>query len=248
VAIRTGAASGVIVLDIDPRHGGEDSLARLIDDYGPLPENRIVQTGSDGLHIYLAHPGGKVRNNVGQRLGDGIDIRGDGGYVIAPPSRHISGNAYTWTAKGPCLPEAPRWLLDLLAETKRRQPRAEGAVAPEHLDTWARAALEREVAAVRSARDGTRNNTLNRAAYSLGQIVAIGELDEGAVASCLVDAAWSAGLGEREALATVSSGLSAGMREPRAVRARDPTAQPGDLPQDSLRPVDTPPDYLPDLQ
>jgi hypothetical protein len=235
------------VLDIDPRHGGEDSLARLIDRYGPLPENRIVQTGSGGLHIYLAHPGGKVRNNVGQRLGDGIDIRGDGGYVIAPPSRHISGNAYAWTAKSPSLPEAPQWLLDLLAEPKRRQPRVEDAVVRGRLDAWARAALDRELAAVRSASEGTRNNTLNRAAYSLGQIVAMGELDEGAVASFLIDAAHSVGLGEREALATVSSGLSAGMREPRAVRARDPTAQPGDLPQDGLQHVNREPDYLPEL-
>jgi hypothetical protein len=234
------------VVDVDPRHRGEESLARLIDDHGPLPESRIVQTGSGGLHIYLAHPGGKVRNNVGQRLGDGIDIRGDGGYVIAPPSRHISGNAYAWTAKSPSLPEAPPWLLDLLAEPKRRPPRAEGAVMPERLDAWARAALERELAAVRSAREGARNNTLNRAAYSLGQIVARGELDELAVASCLVDAAYSVGLGEREALATVSSGLSAGMREPRAVRARDPTAFPSEH-RSTVRPADTEPDYLPDL-
>ena len=99
VAIRTGAASGLVVIDIDPPHGGDASLARLTTQHRDDVPAVSVRTGSGGSHIYLAHPGGLVRNTAG-RLGDGIDVRGDGGYVIAPPSRHPSGGTYAWAGSG----------------------------------------------------------------------------------------------------------------------------------------------------
>ncbi len=82
VAIATGAISGLVVIDIDGPDG-EASLATL----PPMPETRIVQTGR-GRHLYFAHPGGAVPNSAG-KLGKGIDVRGDSGYVVAPPSRHL---------------------------------------------------------------------------------------------------------------------------------------------------------------
>src|SRR5207249_3374581 len=161
-----------------PPHGGDASLATLADRHGPLPEGRVVRTGSGGLHIYLAHPGGIVRNDAGRRLGAGIDIRGDGGYVIAPPSGHAAGDAYTWTARATALPSCPDWLVELLRPSQRQLP----PVPLPSLDqirgrAWAGRALEAELAAVRGAVEGTRNATLNRAAFSLGQIVAGGGLD-----------------------------------------------------------------------
>ena len=89
VAIVTGAVSGLVVIDIDPKHGGEQSLTELEREHGPLPKTVEAITGGGGHHLYFAHPGGEVRNKVG--LAPGIDLRGDGGYIVAPPSLHASG-------------------------------------------------------------------------------------------------------------------------------------------------------------
>src|SRR3546814_8370338 len=110
VAIRTGQASGLVVLDVDPDHGGEETLAQVIEQHGPLPPGRTIQTGGGGRHLYLRHPGGVVRNDAGRKLGAGIDIRGDGGYVLAPPSRHVSGGRYAVVQRGGELPTLPGWL------------------------------------------------------------------------------------------------------------------------------------------
>ena len=113
IGIVTGEISNLIVLDVDPKHGGDDSLAELEHRHEPLPDTVEAQTGGGGRHLYFAHPGGFVPNRAG--LAQGIDLRGDGGYVVAPPSLHPSGQHYAW-APGRS-PEAmtpaalPRWLL-----------------------------------------------------------------------------------------------------------------------------------------
>lgn len=89
IGIRTGAVSGIVVLDADAGHGGLESLDLL-----RLPETATVLTGGGGLHYYFAHPGHEVRNATG--LLPGIDLRGDGGYVVAPRSTHPNGNRYEW--------------------------------------------------------------------------------------------------------------------------------------------------------
>lgn len=121
VGIVTGAISGLVVLDIDPRHGGEQSLAQWNKVYGPLPLTLEARTGGDGRHVYFKHPGGVIHNRVG--ITPGIDLRGDGGCVVAPPSIHGSGKAYTWVSghePGKVeLAELPAWLLRLVrSETK----------------------------------------------------------------------------------------------------------------------------------
>ena len=113
VGIVTGVISGFIVLDIDPKHGGDTSLAKLIQQHGPLPHTIEARTGGGGRHLYFAHPGGRVRNKVG--LAPGIDLRGDGGCVVAPPSIHASGRTYTWIEghdpEHTALAPMPDWLL-----------------------------------------------------------------------------------------------------------------------------------------
>ena len=94
VCIATGSTSGIVVLDVDPRHGGAESLETLEREHGPLPKTPTVLTGGGGLHHYFAHPGKRVPNKVS--VFPGIDIRGDGGFVVAPPSRHVSGKEYSW--------------------------------------------------------------------------------------------------------------------------------------------------------
>jgi len=113
VGIVTGTISGLVVMDIDPRHGGEDSLAGLLREHGPLPQTIEARTGGGGRHVYFAHPGEVVRNKVG--LVPGIDVRGDGGCVVAPPSVHESGRPYVWLeghAPSDIAPAPlPAWLL-----------------------------------------------------------------------------------------------------------------------------------------
>jgi hypothetical protein len=94
VCIATGGISGVIVIDIDPRHGGNESLAAIERDCGPLPATLTSKTGGGGSHLFFQHPGNDVPNRT--NVLPGIDVRGDGGYVVAPPSAHVSGAEYTW--------------------------------------------------------------------------------------------------------------------------------------------------------
>ncbi len=122
VGIVTGAVSGLVVLDVDPRHGGEGSLKILERKHGPLPRTAEAITGGGGRHLYFGHPGGTVRNRVG--IAPGIDLRGDGGCIVAPPSVHPSGNRYQW-AKG-CEPgqvnlaPMPHWLRRMVSTKAQR--------------------------------------------------------------------------------------------------------------------------------
>lgn len=81
VGIVTGAGSGLVVLDVDPAHGGDASLNHLEDEHGDLAVDARALTGGEGYHYLFAHPGVKVRNNAGTKLGAGLDVRGDGGYI-----------------------------------------------------------------------------------------------------------------------------------------------------------------------
>jgi len=116
VSIVTGTHSGLIVIDVDPRHRGDRSLAELERQHGALPETLEALTGGGGRHLYFAHPGGVIHNRAG--FVPGIDVRGDGGVVVAPPSVHASGKRYVW-AKGRAPDDvdpadAPGWLLELI--------------------------------------------------------------------------------------------------------------------------------------
>lgn len=115
IGIACGRRSGVIVLDVDSGHGGYESIAELREKYGEIPETAVVKTGSGGEHIYFKHPGVEIRNSAG-KLGRGLDIRGDGGYVVAPPSVHPNGNRYEWVVRprDVGLAEMPQWMVDLL--------------------------------------------------------------------------------------------------------------------------------------
>lgn len=94
VGLVTGGVSGLVVLDVDARHGGAQSIADAEAAHGRLPPTVECLTGGGGRHLYYAHPGAPVANRVALR--PGIDVRGDGGCVVAPPSLHPSGMRYAW--------------------------------------------------------------------------------------------------------------------------------------------------------
>ena len=134
IGIPTGAASGLLVLDVDPRNGGTESLERSILEHGPLPDTAGQITGGGGRHIIFRHPGGPVPKT----LAPGIDLKGDGGYIVVAPSVHPSGNHYEWDgiegAKALLNPaEPPPWLLERIA-VARNGGRAESRKADD--DKW----------------------------------------------------------------------------------------------------------------
>lgn len=113
VGIVTGKESGLWVLDVDDT----DALADLERRHRPLPDTLTSLTGSGGMHLVFAwpHDGREVRNDAGRRLGPGLDVRGEGGQIVAPPTLHPNGSPYTWDAGQPETPvDAPEWLLELV--------------------------------------------------------------------------------------------------------------------------------------
>jgi len=94
IGIATGAVSQIVVLDIDPAHGGEDSLARLEQANGALPPTVEAMTGGGGRHFYFRAPLQPLRSRTG--LAQGIDLRAEGGLAVVPPSIHPNGRRYAW--------------------------------------------------------------------------------------------------------------------------------------------------------
>jgi putative DNA primase/helicase len=129
IGIATGAKSGVVVLDVDPDEGGALALEDLLAEHGSLPETVESLTGGGGRHLLFQHPGVEMRNSA-SKLGAGLDIRGDGGYVIAPPSLHESGRRYEWEVSShptdvPLAP-MPAWLLELVTASQRAHAASNG--------------------------------------------------------------------------------------------------------------------------
>ncbi len=124
VGIATGAENRLLVLDNDAYKGGQDTLDALTAEHGDLPQTVEVKTGGGGSQYYFSYPsdGVKYRNkSYSKKLWPfvGLDVRGDGGYVVAPPSIHPSGRAYVFEASSQPnnvpLADAPQWLLALIS-------------------------------------------------------------------------------------------------------------------------------------
>jgi hypothetical protein len=111
LAIVTGVVSALVVLELDPRQDAVASVTRLEQEHAPLPETVEAMTGDGRRHLYFGHPGGIVRERVD--LAPGIDLRGDGSYVVAPPSVHACGESYEWVHSPEVfhLVSLPAWLL-----------------------------------------------------------------------------------------------------------------------------------------
>ncbi len=212
VAVATGP---LVVVDVDGEQGHE-SLVALQSHHGiALPVTPWVETAR-GRHLYFLAPNRDIPNSSG-RIGPGVDIRGAGGYVVAPPSRHASGPRYRWHELHSDIAILPQWLVRALI-TPRTSAGPSPAATVSVPDRYLRAALAGELERIAAAQRGTRNDTLNRAAFRLGQLATDYGADTSVLTARLLDAALAAGLAEREARATIDSGLQAGLKRPRSAK------------------------------
>lgn len=208
IAIRTGE---IVVVDEDQ----PEAFTSFAHSTGEtIPHTSVVQTAS-GRHFYFRQPANmRIRNTAG-RLAPGIDTRGDGGYVVAPPSVHPSGARYEWVQLVEEIPPMPDWLAErLIKQQPERMPLPD--IAFGNTTPYGQRALEAELHAVATAPEGTRNDTLNRAAFALGQLVAGGEVDAFDAQRSLDAAAQACGLPPVEARKTIESGFTSGQAEPRS--------------------------------
>lgn len=228
--------SGLFVLDLDVAKDPSGDLAadepsdgaavlRELAAGRPVPDTFTVTTPSGGTHLYFRAPAVPRLRNTVARLGPLIDTRAVGGYVVGPGSV-IRGRRYEIAADLPIAP-VPRWIVRELMAKSRAEPPALPPAPVRRSDVagssptgaaaavYGAAALRNEVERVLAARVGTRNDTLNRAAYALGRLVGAGILDRDLAASELYHAARRIGLPARESSSTLASGLGAGIARPR---------------------------------
>lgn len=248
IAIATGNPSGIYVLDVDEDHAGHHTLTDLEHTHRPLPATRAVLTGN-GTHHLFQHPELELGNTAG-RLGPGLDTRGDGGYIIAPPSWHPDGVRYEWLNQLALAP-LPEWIVHTLTNPRAERPESsdkpttsgECPTPPPMSGTttaYAAKALAGQAADVAATPAGSRNQRLNDAAFRMGQLIAGDQISEVDVTAELTRAALTAGLTGKEIAATVASGLAAGKTRP---QYPDPTwTRTAPTTRSSSTPPEPPPD------
>jgi hypothetical protein len=179
LGLPTGVINGLVVLDQDGAEG-QAALAALHAKHGPLPPTLSARTGRDGgQHFYYAYWRDDLKNSAG-KLGRGLDIRGEGGYVIAPPSVHASGPVYRWESPIQRIAEFPAWLHRLLVASPSPAPVVKRIMTADDDDVLMRRA-RMYVAKVKPATQGARNAQIFSLAGHLSTLV--GETGE-----CLVEA------------------------------------------------------------
>jgi hypothetical protein len=189
IGIATGKVSNLLVVDVDPRHGGWQSLETLMHRIGEVFSPTVEAITGDGRHFYFQMPEADIRNSSGEHssLGKGIDIRANGGYVVAAPSLHASGKRYEWATDEAPLAHVPYGLLrELITPTRLigfKQKRSNSNVT---VQTWSGGAIA----------EGARNETLFRQAAALrGQGAHESEIFD---ALCTLNRSCSPPLPERE--------------------------------------------------
>lgn len=226
LAVRTGAISGLAVVDVDfrtwqgaepsPNDAGWLTMSKL-DSERLLPGTLMQTTGSGGLHFLYAHPGGYLMSGGG-KYGPQVDSKADGGYIVVAPSVSRSG-PYCWTGDGrfvhplTALPEA-------LAERVRppvAPPAFRSVVTPWTRPGVARGRLQGLVQTVLDAVEGERSDKLHWAAKKAGEMVAAGEVDERTVVDVLADAGRAIGLTVNEIGDSTRGTIASGLRKGRLV-------------------------------
>lgn len=222
IGIATGKKSGLLVLDIDLKNGknGQRTLDHLIEKYGPLGDALEVETGTGGKQLYFKYPSHvKIGNSAG-KLGDGLDTRGEGGYVVAPGSINDDTGVEYRFINNIDISDPPTWLLGLLTNKKGKQNTVHTPTIyngnGDRARKYCQSALNDAYQKIAHSTEGNRNDTLNEQTFSIAQLVGAGLIDETQARDSLVSAGLSAGLGEAETIKTVNSALEAGKKEPRS--------------------------------
>ena len=222
LGIATGHKSNLWVLDVDVHHGGggdhhvnvhhggDKTLAALVAEHGRLPPTVEASTPRGGRHLYWRWPvdGPEIRNSA-SRVGPGLDVRGEGGAIVAPPSVLADGRRYRWVKNGARgFTEAPAWLIKL-ALPPPPPPRPDPKPLNGDVSAYVASAAAAELSELERAGEGTRNECLNRVAFNLGQFVKAGALPEEWARGQLEARAAAIGLSTIEARRTIDSAFKA---------------------------------------
>lgn len=216
VGLPTGSPTGFFALDIDNKPGGANGFDWLSDmeaEHGPLPPTAQVKSPNGGLHLYFKYVVG-TRNRGA--LGSGVDIRSEGGYVLAAGSEMANGRRYEWVGDTREIADAPAWLLELLLPRSSPTRVAVPGRAVTN-SAYVDAAVDRELADLAGEPMGNRNNALNDAAFSLGTFVGAGALPEAEARALLQDVARGWGRDWSRCCKTIENGLKAGIANPRVI-------------------------------
>jgi putative DNA primase/helicase len=227
IGIPTGAVNRIVVLDVDTEAGhgvdGAAALQELEIKHGSLTLTLTSISPSGSIHHYFRHPGVRIPNSE-SAIGRGLDIRGDGGMVLAPPTIRPGVGIYRWLDRRPIAP-MPAWLIELTKEQPPPRPIKILPPAGNFGRGYGAAALRYEIETLTNAPNGQRNAQLNRSSFVLHQLVAGGVLDGAEVKRRLIEAATANGSmddrqngGLRAILATIDSGARAGLLHPRQPR------------------------------
>lgn len=214
IGIPTGEPIGAFVVDIDVKAdiNGFDWLREMEAKHGRLPDTLTANTASGGQHLYFRYVEG-VRNRGA--LGPGVDLRGQGGYVVAPGSVMKDGRRYTWTNDEE-IADAPAWLLDLVVRKPTTDAPTTYTPYTGGNSAYVDAAVEAELSDLAATPQGHRNNALNDAAFKLGTFVGAGALSR-ADAEASLRAIYSQWSNIRLSESTAKRGLEAGMESPREI-------------------------------
>ena len=216
IGIRTGMASGIVVIDIDRHEGSADgfeSIQRLKDEGFILPKGNMVcgaataRTPSGGLHIYYAAPTTiKIQSSVA-KLAPAIDVKAESGSIIAPPTILANGNQYIWDRRPEKLMPLPEWVAER-CELKPPPPRKQFTpTLRSEMPEKVRKIIHERLDVIASAPEGQRNAVLNQQSFYLAKYIGQG-ITELELEDMLLDAASKIQISHIEARRTVTSALS----------------------------------------
>jgi hypothetical protein len=182
IGIATGHISGFFVLDVDCGDGkvGLQSLARLQDKYGALPATLTVRSPSGGYHYYFKMPSDPsivIPDSQG-KIGTNLDIRGDGGQIIAPPSMTDKGGRYSYEAPSVAIADVDDWFIELVKKPSFKTPipdndfrKVPSAVKGAPLHWWVRAATDRLITELGETPEGERDNAVFSRSIRAGEFI-----------------------------------------------------------------------------
>ncbi|WP_405708453.1 phage/plasmid primase, P4 family [Streptomyces xanthophaeus] len=218
IAQRTGEASGVFVLETDPKNGGDASLAALEAEHGSLPMTEMHMSQSGGIHYTFTLPEGmEVRQHI-QKFAAGVDIKGEGGYAVLPPSKGEKGTYRSLNEASPV--PAPGWVLDRIAELQKPTGHTgefrtfEPGQVPANISSDAQQTIRYWTGRIATADDGEQNKLIYTTSRLLHSLAFAGVINEDDVDELILNAAEDGNHPRDRALKAIESGRKAAVSSP----------------------------------